>query len=146
MKIKNLAYIASISILIIGGGILGFLEIRQKSEIPSQGRQHHLAAPESKTSVSIPRSTLLALLAVGSIGALSVRRKRKPGKSTSQQKTPQTKSEDRDKAFIELNKQYLNLQYKITQHKFSGDNPPDGLIEEITNIERKVRLISRALE
>ncbi|MBW2443458.1 MAG: hypothetical protein JRH12_23505 [Deltaproteobacteria bacterium] len=55
-------------------------------------------------------------------------------------------ADDRDKAFIELNKQYLNLQYRITQHKFSGDFPPDGLKEEITSIERKVRLISRALE
>jgi arginine exporter protein ArgO len=88
----------------------------------------------------------LALLAVGLIGVLSVRRKKKTKRSPAKHKTPQTVSQDRNRAFIQLNKEYLNLQYKITQHKFSGDIPPDALIEEITNIERKVRLISRALE
>jgi hypothetical protein len=83
---------------------------------------------------------------VGIVGVLSVRRKKKTKGSPVQQKTPQRISEDRDKAFIKLNKEYLNLQYKITQHKFSGENPPDGLIEAISNMERKVRLISRALE
>ena len=108
--------------------------------------QHHNSAPDSKAGVSIPKSAFLVLLAVGSVGALCVRRKKNSKTGTPQQEKPQTISEDRDKAFIELNKQYLNLQYKITQHKFSGDRPPEGLIEEISNIERKVRLISRALE
>ena len=45
-----------------------------------------------------------------------------------------------------LNKQYLNLQYKITQNKITGDHPPNHLLEEISDLERKVRLISRALE
>ena len=146
MRIKNLGYIASISILIIGGGVLGFLEIRKKPEFPHQVVQHHNSAPDSNAGVSIPKSAFLILLAVGSIGALCVRRKKNPKIGTAQQEKSQIISEDRDKAFIELNKQYLNLQYRITQHKFSGDSPPDGLIEEITNIERKVRLISRALE
>ena len=135
---------ASISMLIIGSGVLGFLEIRKM--IPRQGRQHHQASPQSKLPVSIPKSTILVLLAVGVVGVLSVRRKKKNKGSTVQQQTPQRISEDRDKAFIKLNKEYLNLQYKITQHKFSGDNPPNGLLDEISNIERKVRLISRALE
>jgi hypothetical protein len=146
MKKRNLAYIASISVLIIGSGVLGFLEIRKKSVIPRPGRQHHLTAPDNNPSVSIPKSTILALLAVGVIGVLSVRRKKKTKRSPVQHKTPQTITEDRDKAFIQLNKQYLNLQYKITQHKFSGDKPPEGLLEEISNIEREVRMISRALE
>ena len=146
MRIKNLGYIASISILIIGGGVLGFLEIRKKPEFPQHVGQHHNSARDSDAGVSIPKSAFLILLAVGSIGALCVRRKKNPKIGTAQQEKSQTISEDRDKAFIELNKQYLNLQYKITQHKFSGDSPPEGLIEEITNIERKVRLISRALE
>jgi ABC-type transporter Mla subunit MlaD len=146
MKIKNLAYIASISMLIISGGVLGFLEISKKSVIRHQNRQHHQATVDIKPSVLIPKSTFLALLAVGVIGVLSVRRNKKTKGSPVQQKTPQKISEDRDKAFIELNKEYLNLQYKITQHKFSGENPPDGLIEAISNMERKVRLISRALE
>ena len=91
-------------------------------------------------------ATILVLLAIGAVGALSVRRKKPPEINPAQQKTLQSMSEDRDRAFVELNKQYLNLQYRITRHKFSGDIPPEGLIEEITNIERKVRLISRALE
>jgi hypothetical protein len=146
MKIKNLAYMASISVLIIGSGVLGFLEIRKKPAIPHQGRLHHQAAPHRKLSASIPKSTILVLLAVGVIGVLSVRRKKQTTTNPAQQEPPQRVSEDRDKAFIKLNKEYLNLQYKITQHKFSGDTPPDGLLDEISNIERKVRLISRALE
>jgi len=146
MKIKNLAYIASISVLIIGGGFLGFLEMRKKPVIPRHGRQQQLTTPDNSPSVLIPKSTVLALLAVGVIGVLSVRRKKKNRRSPAQHKTPQIISEERDKAFIQLNKQYLNLQYKITQHKFSGDKPPEGLIEEISNIEREVRLIARALE
>ena len=131
MKIRNLAYIASISILIIGSGVPGFLETRKKPMIPNQDRQHHLSAPHSKLFVSIPKSTIWVLLAVGVIGVLSVRRKKKIKRSPAQQRAPQKKSEDRDKAFIELNKEYLNLQYKLTQHKFSGENPPDGLIEAL---------------
>jgi hypothetical protein len=146
MKIKNLAYIASISVLVIGGGILGFFEMRKKPVIALNGREHPLTAPNDSPLVSIPKSTAMVLLAVGIIGVLSVRRKKKTARSAAQHKLPEAISEDRDKAFIQLNKQYLNLQYKITQHKFSGDKPPEGLIEEISNIERKVRLISRALE
>jgi hypothetical protein len=146
MKTKNLAYIASISMLIIGTGVLGFFEIRKKPLIVHHGSQHHQVAPDSNLSVSIPKSTILVLLAVGVIGLLAIHRKKKSKGSPVQQKTPKRISEDRDKAFIKLNKEYLNLQYKITQHKFSGDNPPDGLLDEISNIERKVRLISRALE
>jgi len=137
---------ASISVLIIGGGVLGFLEIHKKLTIQHQGRQHHQAAPHSNPSNSIPKSTILVLLAVGVVGVLSVRRKKKTKESPVQQTTPPRTSEERDKAFIQLNKQYLNLQYKITQHKFSGDKPPEGLLEEFSNIEREVRLISRALE
>ena len=146
MKIKNLAYIASISVLVIGGGALGFLEMRKKPVIPRYGRQHHLTAPNNIPAVSIPKSTVLILLAVGIIGVLSIRRKKKTIKSAAQNKTPKIISEDHNKTFIQLNKQYLNLQYQITQHKFSGDKPPESLMEEISNIEREVRLISRALE
>ena len=146
MKIKNLAYVAAISMLIIGSGILGFLGIRTNSMIKGHDGQHHLATPDNGSSVSIPGSTALALLAVGVIGVLSVRRRKKDKKSPAQHNKLQTVSEDRHKAFVKLNKEYLNLQYKVTQHKFSGESPPDALIEEISNIERKVRLISRALE
>jgi hypothetical protein len=146
MKIKNLAYIAPISILILGGGVLGFIEIHNKAVIPNPSRQHHQAAPHNKPSFSIPKSTILILLAMGIVGVLSVRRKKNSKGNLAQHEKLQAASDDRDKAFVELNKEYLNLQYKITQHKFSGERPPDGLIEAISNIERKVRLISRALK
>ncbi len=83
---------------------------------------------------------------MGIVGVLSVRRKKNSKGNPAQHEKLQAASDDRDKAFVELNKEYLNLQYKITQHKFSGERPPDGLIEAISNIERKVRLISRALK
>ena len=53
---------------------------------------------------------------------------------------------DREKEFIKLNKRYLKLTYKKAQCKISGKKPPDDLMHEIADIERKVRLISRALE
>ena len=146
MKIKSLSFIALISMIICGIGVLRFLEVHNKLVILRHSHQHQIPEPNRYRSVSISKSTALLLLAVGIIGALSVSRKKKNKRSPAQHNKPQTTSEDRDKAFIKLNKQYLNLQYKITQHKFSGDSPPDCLLKEISNLERKVRLISRALE
>lgn len=146
MKIKNLKYVASVCTLMIGIGILGLVEIRTKPEVPRHDRQHQIVQPDSERSVSISKGTSLALLAMGIIGVLCVRHKNKAPKKPAQHTAPQTASEDRDKVFIDLNKQYLNLQYKITQHKFSGDTLPDCLLREISDIERKLRLISRALE
>jgi Tfp pilus assembly protein PilV len=146
MKIKNLAFIALISMIICGIGVLGFLEIRNKPVIPRHSQQHQIPEPDSDRSALISKSTTLLLLAVGVIGALSVRRKKKNKRSPAQKNKPQTTSDDRNKAFVKLNKQYLNLQYKITQHKFTDENPPDCLLKEISDLERKVRLISRALE
>jgi len=53
---------------------------------------------------------------------------------------------DREKEFIKLHKRFLNLSYKMAQLKISGDTPPDDLLWEIADIERKIRLISKALE
>ena len=146
MKIKNLSFIALISMTICGIGILKFLDIRNTSGIPSPSDQHQVPEPNSDRSVSPSKSMTLLLLAVGLIGALSVRRKNKNKRGPAQHNRSQLRSDHRDKAFIKLNKQYLNLQYKITQHKFSGDSPPDCLLKELSELERKVRLISRALE
>jgi poly-beta-hydroxyalkanoate depolymerase len=88
----------------------------------------------------------LLLLTIGVIGILAVRRKKKNPKDPVQHNSAQIRSEDRSKSFIKLNKQYLKLQYKITQHKISGDSPPDSLVKEFSDLERKIRLISRALE
>jgi hypothetical protein len=83
---------------------------------------------------------------VGVIGMLSVRRKKKNKRSPAKKRAPQTTSKNRNRAFIKLNKQYLDLQYKITRHKLTGDSPPDGLLKEISDLERKIHLISKALE
>ena len=146
MKIKNITYVAAISMLIIASGVLGFLEIRKRPVIQNSGRQHHLTAEDQNPLGSVTKSTILLLLAIGAFCILGVRRKKKNKKKPAHHNKRQTMSEDRDKAFVKLNKEYLNLQYKVTQHKFSGESPPDGLNEAISNIERKVRLISRALE
>jgi uncharacterized protein HemX len=114
--------------------------------IPRHSHQHQIPEQESNRSASISKSTALLLLAAGAIGVLIVRRKKKNKSSPAQKNEPQTPSEDRDKEFVKLNKQYLNLQYQITQHKFSGENPPNCLLKEISDLERKVRLISRAFE
>ena len=145
MKIKNLAIISLISMVACGIGIFIFLEAHNKSIIAGHSHQPRIPRLKGDPSFSISKSMTLFLLAVGIIGALSVRRIKKSKKSPVQHNKAQTTSIDRDKAFITLNKQYLNLQYKITQHKFSGDRLPDFLIKELSDLERKVRLISRAL-
>jgi hypothetical protein len=146
MKIKNLTFIALISMIICGIAVHGILEIRNKTVIPHRSHQHQIPEPDNNRSASISKSTSLLLLAVGIIGTLSIRRRKKSKRSPAQKNEPQKISDDRNKEFVKLNKQYLNMQYKITQHKFSGENPPDGLQNEIFELERKVRLISRALE
>ena len=138
MKTKTLAFIVLISMIICGIGILRFLELHNRSVILRHSYQDRIPQLNSDRLISISKSTALALLAVGVIGALSVRRKKKNKRSPVQHNKPQTTSEDRDKAFIKLNKQYLVLQYKITQHKFSGDRPPDYLLNEISDLDRKI--------
>jgi len=137
---------ALIGTIICGMGIFGFLEIRNRPVIPRHSLQRQIPAPDGDRSAPISISTVLLLLAVGVSGALSVRRKKKNKRRSAQIKEPPTTPDDRNKAFVRLNKQYLNLQYKITQNKFSGENPPDCLRKEISDLERKVHLISRALE
>ena len=146
MKTKNLALIVLISMIICGIGVLRVLEVHNKSLILRHSHQHQISEQNSDRSVLISKSTALLLLAVGVMGTLSIRRRKKSKRSPAQKNEPQTISDDRNKEFVKLNKQYLNMQYKITQHKFSGENPPDGLRKEIFELERKVRLISRALE
>jgi hypothetical protein len=146
MKIRRPAFITLISIILCGIAILSFLEIRNRLVIPRHRLQLQMKKPDSDQTASIKIGTVLLLLAVGISGALGVRRKRKNNRRSAQKTEPQTIPDDRNKAFVRLNKQYLNLQYKITQNKFSGENPTDHLLKEISDLERKVRLISRALE
>lgn len=146
MKIKKPAFIALISMILSGIGVLGFLEIRNWPVDQRRSLQHQKSEPESDRFASISIGTVLLLLAVGISGALNVRRNKKNNRRSAQKIEPQRISDNRNKAFVRLNKQYLNLQYQITQTKFSGANPPEGLLKEISDLERKVCLISRALE
>lgn len=146
MKMKNLAFIALFCVVISAIGILIFLEISDRPVIQRHSHQHQIAGPISNRFNSISKGKILLLLAVAVIGAVCVRRKKEDKRSPTRHDRPQTPSQNRNKAFIKLNKQYLDLQYKITQHKFSGDRPPDGLQKEISDLERQIRLISRALE
>ena len=146
MKIKTPAFITLIIMIICGIGIFGFLQLHGRPVIPHHSLQGQISEPQSDRSASLSLGKALLLLAVGISGALSVRRKKKSKKISAQKKEPQTTSDDRNRAFVRLNKQYLTLQYKLTQNKFSGVNPPDGLQNEISDLERRVRLISRALE
>jgi len=146
MKIKNLAFIALTSMIMCGIGILKYLEVHHRSVNLLRMHQHQIPEPYSDRSASISDRMILVLLAVGVTGALGVRRKKKNKQSPTQHHNFRPSSKDRDKAFIKLNKQYLKLQYQVTQHKYSGDRPPDGLIAKLSDLEREVRLISRALE
>ena len=146
MNLKHFTTAALGCMLIAGMGLLEFAEIMAESVAPRNDRQHEATSQNSRAPLSISKGAILVLLAVGVMGVLIVRRKKKTPIRPAQHQMPQKRPEDRDQVFIDLNKQYLNLQYKMTQHQFSGDSPPDGLLEELSEIERKVRLISKALE
>jgi hypothetical protein len=146
MKIKKLAFMALISMIICGTGLLRYFDIHSRSMILGHSHQNQISEPNRDRSVLISKSMTLLLLTIGVIGILAVRRKKENPKEPVQHNSAQIRSEDRNKSFIKLNKQYLKLQYKITQHKISGDSPPDGLVKEFSDLERKIRLISRALE
>jgi hypothetical protein len=149
MNIKKFAPLALVGVLIFAKGIQGFAEIPTGSDF-SQDRQQDAVAPaHPESGASIPKGNIFALLAVGIIGIICIRRKKKAAKNAVRSpmpQPPQPTPAGRKQAFIDLNKQYLNLQYKITRTKFTGDRPSTALRNEISDIERKVRLISRALE
>jgi hypothetical protein len=48
--------------------------------------------------------------------------------------------------FINLYKRFLYLRYKVTQYQLGGNDPPEYLLNELADVERTVRIISRALE
>ena len=146
MKIRTPAFIALISMIVCGVGILGFLMIRSRPIVSGHDLAHQVQQSDSDSSAPISLSAALLLLAVGIAGVLGVSRKKNDNSSTAQHTATRPKKNDRDKAFVNLNKQYLNLQYQMTQHRICGDDPPDDLREEIFEIERKVKLIAKALE
>ena len=143
---KTFAPIALVGVLIFVMRIQGFAEIPVGSDFSQDHRQDAVAPSHPEFGASIPKRNFFALLAVGIIGIICIRRKNKAAKNAVQAPTPHPPPASRKQAFIELNKQYLCLQYKITRNKYSGDTPSAALRKEISDIERKVRLISRALE
>lgn len=146
MKIRTPAFIALISMIVCGVGVLGFLKIRSRPLVSGHNLAHQVQESDSDPSVPISLSAALLLLAAGIAGALGVSRKKNDDSSSAQHTAARPKKNDRDKAFVNLNKQYLDLQYQMTQHRICGDDSPDDLREEISEIERKVKLIARALE
>ncbi|MDX1707421.1 MAG: hypothetical protein R3274_02400 [Desulfobacterales bacterium] len=146
MKSKHLTTAVLVWMLIAAPGFFEFDKIKAESAAPHHSRQNETASQDSHRPLSISKRTALVLLAISIMGVLLVRRKKKNPSRPVQHQGPHKRPEDRDQVFIDLNKHYLNLQYKMAQHQFSGNPPPHGLLEEISDIERKIRLISRALE
>ena len=146
---KTFAPLALVGVLIFVMGIQGFAEIPAGSNFSQDRRQDAVAPALYESGTSISKRIILILLTVGIIGITSIRRKTKAAKNAVRPPTPQPPQltpSGRKQAFIDLNKQYLSLQYKVTRNKYSGDTPSAALRKEISDIERKVRLISRALE
>ena len=52
----------------------------------------------------------------------------------------------REKTLVDLHKQFLALNYKIAKYKMSGVKPPESLLKRFKDVERQMRLVSRALE
>lgn len=52
----------------------------------------------------------------------------------------------REKMLIDLHKQFLRFHYKIAEYERAGVEPPDYLWKKFKDIERKMRLYSRAPE
>ncbi len=52
---------------------------------------------------------------------------------------------NKEKEVIKLKKRYLNLVYRINEIRRAGNDPSDDLMQEFANIERIVRLMSKAL-
>jgi hypothetical protein len=53
---------------------------------------------------------------------------------------------DKEKMFIDLNKQFLYLRYKATRYEMNGIELPDYLKKNLEDLKRKVRLIDKAVE
>ena len=53
---------------------------------------------------------------------------------------------DREKTFVNLHKQFLKLHYKVAEYEMTGVEPPDKILKKIKNVERQLRIASKALE
>jgi phosphotransferase system glucose/maltose/N-acetylglucosamine-specific IIC component len=77
MKIRNLIFFLLISILLSGSVIAGFISVHDKEEISMPINQSPLQVSESYNAASVSEGTAMLLFAVGVIGVLGIRRKKK---------------------------------------------------------------------
>ena len=48
------------------------------------------------------------------------------------------------KEFIKLKRRFVNLKYRITKTRLSDETPANDMLKEFSDIERMVRIISKA--
>ena len=84
MKIKALKFIALISVILSGLATIMFMSFFEKKETVRLIDKHQLQVPQTYTSASMSKGTILMLLAVGIVGALGVSRKRNGNTSPAQ--------------------------------------------------------------
>lgn len=52
--------------------------------------------------------------------------------------------DERESKLLKTQKRYLSLIYQFHQYQINGEDPPDDLIEAITDTEQTVKIIERA--
>ena len=77
MKIKNLIFFALISVILSGLTAIVYVSVFDKEATTRLLDQNQVKIPETHTAASIPKTTILLLLAVGVIGVLGVSRNKK---------------------------------------------------------------------
>jgi hypothetical protein len=53
---------------------------------------------------------------------------------------------DREKKLIDLHKYFLSLNYKISKYEMAKVKPPAYLLKKFKEVERQIRVVSKALE
>jgi pantothenate kinase len=51
---------------------------------------------------------------------------------------------NRKSKLLKIQKRYLSLIYQLNQYRLNREDPPDDLIEAISDMERTVKIIARA--
>jgi hypothetical protein len=77
MKIKNLILFVLISVILSGLTTIVYVSVFDKEATTRLLDQNQVKIPETHTAASIPKTTILLLLAVGVIGVLGVSRNKK---------------------------------------------------------------------
>ena len=77
MKIKNFLSFALTSVILTGLATIGIIAVFEKERSTRLFDQNEVKVFETYNAASIPKGTILLLLAVGLIGVLGISRKRK---------------------------------------------------------------------